>query len=650
MKNIIILFIFLTPILVKGQSFFSLDSILVSSSKIDKKINETGRDITVITQEEIAKMPVQSFDELLRYITSVNLNARAGFGVQADIGMRGSTFSQVLILVDNIRLNDPLTAHFNNNLPVPLSEIAQIEIIRGPAAASFGSEAVGGVIHIKTKTYIDYNSKPDHISSAGSVGVGEHNLLVTDFSINGQQDRWKFSAGLKTSTSDGETFSNPNFTAGISEDSLYNTFFDLKTYTGALNYQINSAWNIYARAGLDKRNFNAKYFYTRSNYDESTEEITSLWSQLALKRKSGKHETELNAGYKSTDDLFIFNPLFTPNEHTTTRTILTLNHRYNPNKKISIAAGGQVENKVIESTDRGDHENVSAGFYSILSYKIIENLNSTTSLRLEYDDNFGIELLPQISASYKYKNYIFRTSFGKSIRAADFTERYISSQIPNLSPGRNIGNPDLEAERAYTTDIGVDWRPGKKIKASVTAFFRASDNLIDYTLTNSNQIENVSTLQENEEYFYTTNISSSNTSGVEIHIEKQILINHLTTLNLAGGYTFLETKTEEGVVSKYLANHPKHNANLILDFNSKYFNLSIANNYIFRDSEFAEAISSTVIKDYFITDIKLSATPFQKKVSIFVNCKNILDTEYQEILGARMPGRWWLAGISWNIQ
>ena len=92
-------------------------------------------------------------DELLQYVGGVNINNRGGFGVQSDIGMRGSTFSQVLVLVDNQRINDPLTAHFNNYVPIPLSEVHHIEIVRGSASASFGADAVGGIIHIKTKTY-----------------------------------------------------------------------------------------------------------------------------------------------------------------------------------------------------------------------------------------------------------------------------------------------------------------------------------------------------------------------------------------------------------------------------------------------------------------------------------------------------------------
>ena len=85
----------------------TLDEVLVSASRIQSKKFESGKNITIISQKEITQLPVNSVDELLQYVGGVNINNRGGFGVQSDIGMRGSTFSQVLLLVDNQRINDP---------------------------------------------------------------------------------------------------------------------------------------------------------------------------------------------------------------------------------------------------------------------------------------------------------------------------------------------------------------------------------------------------------------------------------------------------------------------------------------------------------------------------------------------------------------
>src|SRR5690606_14879192 len=90
-----------------------IDTILVSGSQIPLTIRETGKNITVLRPEEIRQMPAISIDEILQLVPGVEVQSRNGFGAQADILMRGSTFAQVLVLVDGMRLNDPLTAHFN---------------------------------------------------------------------------------------------------------------------------------------------------------------------------------------------------------------------------------------------------------------------------------------------------------------------------------------------------------------------------------------------------------------------------------------------------------------------------------------------------------------------------------------------------------
>jgi len=171
-----------------AQDSIQIDQVIVSATRIPTASYKTGRSISIITADELRELPVTTVDEMLRYLPGINLNSRNDFGVQSDIGIRGSTFSQVLILVDNVRVNDPLTAHFNNNIPIPLSEIAKVEIIRGPAAASYGSDAVGGVIHVKTRTYVAKKMNK-LMSTRGNVGIGRHNLNRTELGVNLQKNR-----------------------------------------------------------------------------------------------------------------------------------------------------------------------------------------------------------------------------------------------------------------------------------------------------------------------------------------------------------------------------------------------------------------------------------------------------------------------------
>ncbi|HCD51940.1 MAG TPA: hypothetical protein DEQ34_05810 [Balneolaceae bacterium] len=637
-------------VVVSAQITFPMDTVKVNASRIPTSVKESGKSVSLFTREDIEAMPATSVDELLQSLPGVNINSRNAFGVQADIGMRGSTFSQVLVMVDGIRINDPLTAHFNNNIPVALAEIDRIEVIRGPAATSFGPDAVGGIIHIKTKTFSDKQNDANLISSTVDAGIGEHGLLLTDGGIFVRSGKLMLSGGLKTSISDGIEQSNPNYFQGTSSDSLFRNYFDLQTYSLSASYSINDAWNVYSRIGYDERDFSAKYFYTASTYDESTEQINSWWTQFALTRDAEDQHTELNIGYKATDDLFIFNPAFEPNAHTTGQLAFSLNHQFNASERFRISLGTQGLQKTIESTDRGNHENSSIGIYSIVSTPLTEELTGTGSLRLEYDENFGLELLPQFSLAMPLEKITLRTSFGKAIRGGDFTERYISSQINSLTPGRNIGNPDLEAERSYTIDAGFDLYPSPGFTFSNTVFYRASDNLIDYTLTNSDNIGNADNLQPDSEYFYTTNVSNSSTFGIETLISKYLMISPENLLHAELNYTYLYTTNDAGTVSKYIANHPKHDLSVILSYSSKYFGLTSTSSYIQRNKEVLSSIGGAIDADYFVSHIKLTVHPTGRKdLQLYTKIHNILNTKYQEYLGAQMPGRWIMGGIKWSF-
>ena len=88
--------------------------------------------------------------DLLRTDPSLNLQARAGEGVQADLSIRGTTFEQSLVLVNGFRVNDPETGHLNLDIPVPLDAITRIDVLHGSGSTFYGSDAIGGAVNLLT--------------------------------------------------------------------------------------------------------------------------------------------------------------------------------------------------------------------------------------------------------------------------------------------------------------------------------------------------------------------------------------------------------------------------------------------------------------------------------------------------------------------
>lgn len=647
LKLFVLFFFMVFQISTQAQLNVTLDSVEVKATKIPSTIFKTGKSITVLDSKTIGNLPVNSVDELLRYVAGVNVNARQGFGVQSDISLRGSTFAQVLFVVDDVRTNDPLTAHFNNNVPIALSEIASIEIVRGPAAAAYGADAVGGLVHIKTKTYLAKASNKSEFNTNGEFGLGSNNYGFSDMAVTYNNEKWYASASVKTNIAKGEELVNLNFiNDGPAEDSLFYNYFNVKTYSAAVTHFLDDKNKIYARLGYDDRDFSAKYFYTANPYDESTEQTNSLWSQIGFSRNDGDHTSSANIALKSTNDLFIFNPLFTPNEHTTNQLVAEGFHYYQLSNSTKLGGGLQYINKSINSTDRGNHSTNNIALYANGQSKFKNDFTANASFRAEYDTNFGFEILPQFSLAYFLNDsIILRGSLGKSIRAADFTERYVSSQIPNLSELRNIGNPDLEAERSWSFELGADYYGSENLKANVTTFFRTGNNLIDYVVTNADDITNATNLQAGLNYFYPTNLSKSNTFGIELGVQKKWLFYEHLNIDGQFNYTLLATSSAGNEPSKYISNHPTHNFNIWVTLRYQKFLLNTINNLIIRDSDFSETLGIDLRKSYLLSNFRF-AYKFNEKLTPFVKVNNLFNTQYSDILGVKMPSQWWMLGIA----
>jgi outer membrane cobalamin receptor len=127
--------------------------VLVGTSIQEKRLNGNyGRDVQVITKKDIQSLPVRSVNELLSYVSGLDIRERGPFGAQADLSMMGAGFEQCLILINGVPMRDPQTGHHMLNLPVDISQIDRIEVMNGTAGRIYGSNALAGAINIITST------------------------------------------------------------------------------------------------------------------------------------------------------------------------------------------------------------------------------------------------------------------------------------------------------------------------------------------------------------------------------------------------------------------------------------------------------------------------------------------------------------------
>ena len=642
--NLSILLIFLISSLCAQVSF--IDTVTVNASNIPLKLSETGRHITVLTQEEIKQIPANSLDEVLQTISGIEVQSRNGFGAQADISMRGSTFTQVLILVDGMKLNDPLTAHFNGNIPITIAEIDRIEVLRGPAAAMYGPDAVGGVINFISKTFS--KNKISNKSVSGELIFGDNQLIKSNQGFAYQKNKLKVGGGLSITQSIGEQIEERILPSGGTLDSYYN-YFDIKTAGLSFAQELGNGWAAKARLAYDHRDFAARYFYTSSTFDKSTEITQNWWSHAQISKLGNKSFTDFNIAYKYNTDRFVFSPDFpSTNEHITEYLNLNLNHSYQIQSNLNIKLGVQIDQRKIESNDRGNHQDLHYGLYAIGVFKPIDPLSITASVRGDYDENYKFEFSPQLNASYLMNNLVLRAAVGKSIRAADYTERYVSNNLENLSPGRSLGNPDLLAERSWSQEIGFDYYLSEIMTIKGTAFLRQSSELIDYIERNETEIGSVGDLQEGANYFFAENISEVNTSGFELELGQKVEIGDRTLINTTIGYTFLNTSSSAEEVSVYISSHAKHLLTASLFLKNRYFNFGLTGLFKERPFRIAPEISSTLEESYFLLNA-MASFRVSKNLDISLQMNNVSNASYQNVLGAPMPGRWFMGGLRFSL-
>ena len=129
-----------------------IDEVNLQGRFLSIPYNDVNENVTVITKQQIQNSPATSIDELLQFHSGLDIKRRGSNGVQSDITIRGSSFEQVLILVNGIRMNDSQTGHNTFNLPFDISAVERVEIMKGSSAKLYGQNVYAGVINIVTKS------------------------------------------------------------------------------------------------------------------------------------------------------------------------------------------------------------------------------------------------------------------------------------------------------------------------------------------------------------------------------------------------------------------------------------------------------------------------------------------------------------------
>ncbi len=244
----------------------SEDAVVVTATRLPQARSRTLQPVKIITAEDIAQSGQQTVVEVLQSLGGVEIVSNGGFGQPSSVFMRGANSNHTLVLVDGMRIGSATlgTTALEN---VPLSQIERIEVVPGQLSSLYGSDAIGGVIQIFTKSgkYAPASSITAGVGTYGTGSVsGGVNRTVdnTDFSLNlGYFESKGFDAtkpGAFGHDPDRDGYRNENFSGRIAHrldarNELGLTVFqsdgrahlDNDPTIDAVNHQTLSAFSLY---------------------------------------------------------------------------------------------------------------------------------------------------------------------------------------------------------------------------------------------------------------------------------------------------------------------------------------------------------------------------------------------------------------------
>lgn len=623
------------------EKLYELGEVEVTGTRVPMTVSQAARMVTVLDRDDIAAVPAQSVNDLLKYAVGIDVRQRGDMGVQTDISIRGGTFDQITILLNGINICDPQTGHNAADFPVDISEIERIEVLEGPAGRVYGTSSLVGAINIVTRP--DLQSGMELRAEGGSYGFfdGGGHINLTKGAFSNQ-----FSGGF--SRSDG--FSR-NAAGRLNSD-----FKQAKAFYqgGYAHEKAEVRWH----AGFTQKDYGANTFYS-AKYDDQFEHTRKYYTAVQAETKGDVYRFKPSVYWNRSEDRFELvrnRPETVPfNYHRTDVYGLNLNNTLETALG-KTAFGAEFRNEGVVSTTLGEPLHFpepapGGGEYTAglnrtnLSFHLEHNIllrGFTLSAGVIAVKNTGNEMnfrfYPGVDASWQFaRDWKLYASFNTSLRMPTFTELYYS--VNGYKADRYLKPEEM---KAY--EIGVKYlTPG--IRGTVSLFHYRGTNLIDW----------IKDLSEGADApWQSVNHAKVNTTGVEASLDvsfDEMLHRTFFIRNLTVSYAYIDQdkKSEPDVQSRYALEYLRHKvvaqANLRVWRN---LNLNVSYRWQDRMGNYEQNGEMVAYEPYSLLDARLSWDTSSYRV--YAEANNLLNRTYYDYGNIPQPGIWVRAGAVWRLK
>ncbi|KAA6338864.1 iron complex outermembrane receptor protein [termite gut metagenome] len=622
--------LFISSVLLAGSStafgqkdslHFSLDEVIVTGTRAQVNRNNVPMTISVINRNDIEKssesalLPVLSERIPGMFVTERGVT---GFGVSTGgaggitmRGVGGSPTTGVLILIDGHPQYMGIMGHHLPDAYVA-SDVERVEVVRGPASILYGSNAMGGVINIITR-----KQDQDGWSANGRLMYGSYN--TQKYMANGGLKQGKFDAFVSV---------NHDRTDGHRD----NSDFRITNAYARAGYGLSEhfrAWGDVSIASFTAQNPGTTNSPINDNIADIVRGVVSATLENDYGKSNGALKLFYNFGdHEINDGYGVSTNNNTPRDyrfHSTDKNFgAALYQIFRPVAGNEITAGidfksygGRAWNKYEDRT-RPDYSMVDTTTYEAAGYVIVQQtlfdkLTVNGGLRLEYNETFGTELIPQIGLAYRpTQEAVIKASVSKGFRSPTIRELYMWG----------MGNLNLKPERMlnYELSLGHTFIDGR-LSAELTGYIADGSNMIAVM-----PIEGKPT---------NVNIGEFNNKGVELSLKWYATKN----LELQGNYSYLHM--DEPVMYA-----PEQQAFVAASYRLKNWNISA--NYQYINNMYSATGANPSKSSYGLLNAKISYHPF-KSLSFFVTGENLTGKDYEIMAGYPMPGATVLGGINLTL-
>ena len=616
-----------------------------------------GQSLIRLERKEIESLPVQTVNELLEYSMSIDVRQRGPMDVQADLSLRGSTFDQVLVMLNGHPLNDPQTGHHNMNLPVSLQQIEAVEILYGGASVRYGPYAFAGAVNFITKQSIGASPAYAEIQG-GSFGF---RMLRLGAGVSGSHDGLQ--VNMQYSASDGY-MPNTDFLQ-------YNLHLQSDHFTKHLGMH-----HIRLEAGINGKYFGAQQFYS-TNFPDQYEATRTAFAGLQIKspidapihysgrffarRHFDRFELfrETGGPYEFVDGLFINGQDTVPswygdhNFHRTDvlggdllgamdyclgRSEVGLDLRYE--SIVSNTLGEELDEAIgVVGHERGQYtrgdERRNLGLFGRHEWNFEELYFVEVGLRYNHNSAFGDDWLPSahFRMPFEKADRKWNVHFGwnRAFRLPTYTDLYY-----NL--GGAIGSQNLNPEYSSNYEIGLKGMQTQKgEELGLNLFRREGQQLIDWVILPDDPTQNLRA----------ANITELNLNGLEAYYRLQNRsskkVGPINWLQYGGEFTamFAEDRPQ-AFESLYALDYLRFKAG----FHGQWqlpasFRMSIRYSWQDRIGEYKEAATNELrpFDDVHLIDLRLEWRS-KRQWRAYLDLNNLLGKQYVDRASVIQPGLW----------